>query len=64
MQTAAGWKALVDAVYGGPAPCMIASDFEHRVGCMMPETATDFPWAMAVAVADDTKLWQRVLRSF
>jgi len=35
---------------------MISSDFEHGAGCIMPETATDFPWAVAVAVADDTKL--------
>ena len=37
-------------------PIMVASDFEHGAGCMIPDNAVDFPWAMAVGAAADEKL--------
>lgn len=55
--TAARWAELTTSVQTGTGvPVLVASDFEHGAGCCMPETATDFPWAMAVAAANDPEL--------
>lgn len=43
-------------------PVVIASDFEHGAGSMIPGQ-TDFPWAMALGAADDPALAEALGRS-
>jgi beta-N-acetylhexosaminidase len=51
------WNELTTALNtNSTLPILVASDFEHGAGCMIPDAATDFPWAMAAGAAGSERL--------